>query len=129
MTVARQSYRQARRLFRLVELVRGHADGVALTALAAQLRVTKPQVRRDLIGLQRAGMKLEIRRQGRSSVVFILEDHLGWLPVTRREHEELMQFLKALRVERHEDNYPAAAAFLRKMGTVKFDGSQPKEAP
>jgi hypothetical protein len=120
----RKSYGQVRRLFRLVERVRGHADGVPFTTLAAELRVTKPQLRRDIAGLRAAGAVLEVRRMGRNSVVFFIEDHLGWLPVTRGEHEELVRFLKALQVERHESNFPAVAAFLRKMAAVKFDGTR-----
>src|SRR5690606_23099137 len=82
---------QVVRAVRILRMLQGRRLGRRLDDLAEELAVTRSQIRRDLLALEEAGVRLTIEqeegRYGRARVRLVDAE---WVPITRRERFTLL---------------------------------------
>ena len=105
------------RQWRILQLLSGHHEGLAVTDIADELGTNIRAIYRDLEVLQKAGFPLYTHREGRHSRWRLMDgcEVPQELPITRPELEAMVtarQVLRLLRMNRHKSSIESLLAKL-----------------
>jgi len=106
------------RLVRILLRLQGRHTGLSMHELGAELGVSRSQLRRDLLALEEAGIRLSFDREpGRygRAVVRILDADATRIPITRRERYTLLAVRRMFDVFRGTPLYEDVASVYEKL--------------